>query len=114
MQVEQAEQDSPSPESLEPIYIVPPPLGFERVLACLQRGLSPATVSEVPLEHMQPEVMGKPMVATKCASHVVQDEASGITYMEMVTTSVGQVALGCTHPPAPTPSLTIEDITNLP
>ena len=38
---------------------------------------------------MHLEAMGKPAVATMCASHVVQDEASGIIYMEMVTTSMG-------------------------
>ena len=47
---------------------------------------------------MQPEVVIEPAIATMCASHVVQDEASGVTYMEMVTTSVGQVALNCAHP----------------
>ena len=59
---------------------------------------------EVPLEFTQPEVAIEPMVATMCASHVIQDEASGVTYMETVTTSIGQVALGQIHPVTQTPS----------
>ena len=103
LQIGQAEQNSPSPESPEPIQVVAPPLGFKGVMACLQGAPLLVTTSEVPLEHMQPETMGKPTVAKKCASHVVQDEASGITYMEMVTTSVGKVALRWTCPAAPNP-----------
>ena len=45
--------------------------------------------SEVPLEPMQLKVMAEPMVAMMCASHIVQDEITGVTYMDTVTTSVG-------------------------
>ena len=69
---------------------------------------------EVPLEFMQPEVVVEPAIATMCASCVVQDEASEVTYMEMVTTSVGWVALNCAHPVVQNPWLTIRNITNLP
>ena len=83
-------------------------------MACLQGNLLPATAFEVPLGSMQPEVVVEPMVATMCASCIVQDEASGIIYMEMVTTSMGQVAPGCTCPVAQNPWLTIKDVTDLP
>ena len=68
----------------------------------------------MPLEFTQPEAVIEPTVAMMCASHVVQDKASGFTYMEMVTTSVGWVALKCTCPAVQNPQLTITDITNLP
>ena len=90
------------------------PVGFKEIMACLQRDLSPATTFEVPLEPTQPETMVKPVVATVCASCIVQDEAMGITYMDTVTTSMGQVALGCSCPAAQTPGLTTEDVTDLP
>ena len=96
------------------MQVVALPLGFKEVTACLQGDPSLITTFEVPPEYMQPEAIAKPAVAMMCASHVVQDKASGITYMGMVTTSVGQVALGCTHPMAQTPWLTIEDVTDLP
>ena len=90
------------------------PPGFKEVKACLQRDLLPVTAFKVPLEPMQPEAMVEPMVGTVCASCIVQDEARGITYMETVTTSVGQVAFGCSHPVAQIPRLTIEEVTDLP
>ena len=49
----------------------------------------PLIASEAPLEPMKPEVIVEPTVAMVCASCIVQDEATGITYMDMVTTSVG-------------------------
>ena len=48
---------------------------------------------KAPLEFTQPKVVIEPAVATMCTSPVVQDKASGVSYMEMVTTSVGWVAL---------------------
>ena len=44
---------------------------------------------KVPLEYAWPEAVIEPTVATMCARHVVQDEAYGVTYTEMFTTSVG-------------------------
>ena len=48
------------------------------------------------------------------ATHLVQDEATGVTYMDTVTASVGRVALGNSHIMATLPGPTVEDITNLP
>ena len=114
LKAELAEQDWPSPASLEPMHIVAPPLGFEEVMTCLWGHPLPANILEVPLEFSQPEAVVEPMVVMMCASHVVQDEASGVTYMEMVTTSMGWVALRCTCLVAQTPRVAIEDTTDLP
>ena len=40
----------------------------------------------------------EPMVMTMYAAHIVQDEVTGVTYMDTVTASVGRVALR-NHPP---------------
>ena len=48
------------------------------------------------------------------ATHIVQHEATGITYMAMVTASVGRVALRNPHMVATLPGPTVEDITDLP
>ena len=66
------------------------------------------------LEYARPEAVIEPTVAMMCASHVVQDEASRVTYMETVTTSIGWVVLGHTCPATQDPWLNIEDITDLP
>ena len=90
MQVNQAEQDSVSPPiSPEPMPEVALPPGFKKVMVCLQSDLSPLIASNVPLELMQPEVIVKPIVTTVCTRHIVQDKAMGVTYMDMVTASVG-------------------------
>ena len=72
------------------------------------------TAFEAPLEPMQLEVTVEPAVAMMCASCIVQDEATGITCMDTVTISVGQVALKGPCLATQTLELTIEDITNLP
>ena len=72
------------------------------------------TAIEDPWELMQPEVMAEPMVAMMCTSCIIQDEITGVTYMDTVTTSMGRVALRSSCLMTQTPRLTIEDITNLP
>ena len=47
------------------------------------------------------------------ASCIVKDEAMGVTYMDTVTTSVGQVALSGHEQEALTQGPIIEDITDL-
>ena len=68
---------------------------------------------EPPMETIQPEVMVKPSMATMCTTHIVQDETTGVTYMDTVTTSMGRVALGSSHMVAHSPRPTIEDVTDL-
>ena len=114
VQAGQEERDSSSPGIPKPMHVVAPLPSFKEVTACLQGDLSPAIAIKVPLEFMQPEAVVEPAIATMCASHVVQGEAFGVTYMETVTTSVGWVALNCTCPMFQNPHLTIRDITDLP
>ena len=115
MQAEQAEWDSPSPESPGPIQVAALPPGFEEAMACLQGGPSPVTISEVPLEHLELEVMDEPAVATMCTSCIVQNKASGVTYMKTCHHFCGLSGPWvCLPSVAHTPRLTIEDITDLP
>ena len=99
VQAGQAEGDSSLPGSLELPHVVAPPLGFKKVMACRQEDPLPVTPLEVRLEFTQPEAVVEPAVAMMCASCVVQDEASGVTYMEMMDQNS---------------QLTIRDITDLP
>ena len=79
-----------------------------------QRDPLPETALKAPPEPLWLEMQIKPAIAMMCTSHIVQDEATGITYMDTVTTSMGQVALGDPHLAIQTPGTTIEDITDLP
>ena len=83
-------------------------------MACLWRDLSLVTAYEAPSEPLLLEVAIEPAVAIMCTSHIVQDEAMGMMYMDTVTTSVGQVALGSPCLAIKTLGPTIEDITDLP
>ena len=55
-----------------------------------------------------------PTVAMMGASCIVKDEATGITYMDTITTSVGQVALSGPSQGTQAMGPIIEDITDLP
>ena len=72
------------------------------------------TALKAPPEPLQLETPIEPAIARMCTSCIVQDEATGITYMDTVTTSVGWVALGGPHLAIQVPGPTIEDITDLP
>ena len=82
-------------------------------MACLQGDLLPTITLEVPLGFTQPEEATKPVVDTMYASCIMQDEASRVTYVEIVITSIGWVALRQAQLAIQNPQLTIEDITDL-
>ena len=73
------------------------PLGFTGVSACLMRNLPSSAPIEAPQEIRQPYALVGPTVAMMYTTHIVQDEATGVTYLDTVTTSIGRVALGNPH-----------------
>ena len=73
---------------------------------------SPAP-TEAPLETRLPDVMVGPTVATLFTTQIVQDEATGVTYVDTVTASVERVALGNPCMVANLQGPVLEDITNL-
>ena len=76
---------------------VAPPPGFREVGACLMRDPPSLAPTEAPPETRPPNVMAGPTVATLSATWIVQDEATRVTYVDSVTTSVERVALGNPH-----------------
>ena len=54
-----------------------------------------------------------PTVATMSTSCIIKDEATGVTYMHTVTTSVGWVTLSGPKQKASTPGPIMEDVTDL-
>ena len=102
------------PKSPKLVQEIAPPPGFTGVVACLQRDPSPMTTIKAPLEPMQPEILAEPAIATMCTSHIIQDETTEDTYMDMVTTSMGRVVLSSSHVVPCSSGPTTEDVTNLP
>ena len=68
---------------------------------------------EAPPDTTPPNVMAGLTVATLSAIQIVQDEATGVTYVDTVTASVERVALGNPCMAANLEGPMLEDITNL-
>ena len=73
---------------------VAPPAGFRGVAACLLSDSPSLAPVESPLDTRLPDVIAGPTVTTLSATQIVQDEATRVTYVDTVTTSVERVALG--------------------
>ena len=99
---------------LETAWQVTPPPGFWGVMACLQRDLLSVDADEAPPDPLQLAVVVEPTVVTMSTSCIMKDEATGITYMDTMTTSMGQVALSGPSQGTQAMGPIIEDITDLP
>ena len=104
---------SSSWESPLPDPGVAPPPGFREVVACLMRDPPSLAPIEALPETRLPNVIVGPAVATLSATWIVQDEATGVTYVDTVTASVERVALGNPHMAANLQGPMLEDITDL-
>ena len=69
------------------------PPGFIGVTACLQRDQLPKEVCHIPPNPLRMAVVLGPAMVTMSTSHIVKDEEMGVTYMDTMTTLVGQVTL---------------------
>ena len=67
---------------------------------------------EVPLGTMPIGLVATPGISTMSMSHIIRDEATGVTYMDTVTTSVGRVALSGPDLEASSLGPMIEDVTS--
>ena len=90
-----------------------PPPGFLGVMVCLWKDPLPEKVHEAPPDPLQIASVIEVTVATMSASWIVKDEATGITFMDTITTSVGRVALDGPSQGTPVIGPIIEDVTNL-
>ena len=89
-----------------------PPCSFAGVTACLQTQEPLEMASEVPHDAFPIRVVATLRISTISMSHIIRDEATGVTYMDTVTTSVGRVALSAPDPEASSQGPTIEDVTD--
>ena len=85
--------ESPMPD-LPPNDLVKALLpGFREIALFLTRDQPSAVVIEAPQELRPPDLLVGPTMAMLTATWISQDKVTGITYVDTVTTSVGQVAL---------------------
>ena len=83
-------------------------------MSCLRRDPSLVAAHKAPPDPLQLAAVVGPTVAMMSASCIMKDEATRITYMDTITTYMGQVALGGPNQGTQATRPTIEDITNLP
>ena len=84
---------------------------FASVTVCLWRDQSPEGVSNP--DSLRMAVVSGPAIATMCASCKVKDEVTGVTYMDTMTTSVGQVILSGPKQETSAQGPTMQDVTGL-
>ena len=89
-----------------------PTPGFLEVTSCL-RDPSPEEVLDTTPIPVAVGMMTAPGVVNMSASHVVLDEATGVTYLDTVTNSVGRVTLSSPGGKIPMLGPKIEDVTDL-
>ena len=65
---------------------------------------------EPPVGLMPMELVAAPGITSMSSSHIIKDELMGVTYMDMVTTSIGRVTINSLGLEAFPTSPTIEDI----
>ena len=99
-------------QGLEVAHHWAPTPGFLDVTTCL-RSQSPEEVPKVPSIPVAMGMMAAPGMVTMSTSCVDWDEATGATYLDMVTTSVGRVALSVPEGRITMPGPEIEDVTDL-
>ena len=89
------------------------PPGFIGVGACVWRDQPPEGVCKVAPDPLRVAVLSGPAVVTMSTSCIVKDEVMGVTYMDTMTTLVGQVTLSGPGQEALTQGPTIQDIMDL-
>ena len=80
---------------------------------CLQRDQSLEEVCKVPPNPLRMAVVLRPAMATMSTSYFVKDEVTGVTYMDTMTTLVGQVTFSGPRQEASVQGPIIEDIMDL-
>ena len=80
-------------------------------MACLKMPELIEVDQEVPMGTLSIGLVTTPGISSMSSSHVVKDDATGLTYVDTVTTSVGRIILSCPDPNASSTDPTIEDIT---
>ena len=66
---------------------------------------------EAPMGTMPIGLVATPGISTMSVSCIMRDEATGITYMDTITTSIGRVALSGPDLEASSTGPTIKDVT---
>ena len=92
------------------VWPLTPPQGFTGVTACLHVPELVEVDFELPVGLMPMELVAAPGIASMSSNCIIKDELMGVTYMDMVTTSIGRVTISGLGLKAFPTGPTIEDI----
>ena len=101
----------PEPTPNDPAIALPP--GFKEIAQSLTRDQPSPVTTEAPQKVRLPDLLVGPTMVTLSAMLISQDKAIGITYVDTVTTSVGQVALETIHITVDSRGPILEDNTDI-
>ena len=95
------------------VLVQPPtlPCSFLGVMSCLCMPELVEVDLEPTMDTMPIGLVATVGISSMSASHIVKDEATGVTYLDTIMTSIGRVALSSQDLEAPSSGPTIEDIT---
>ena len=80
-------------------------------MACLQMPELVEVDLELPMDTMPISLVTTPGISSMSASCIIKDEATGVTYLDTITTSIGRVAFSGPDLEASSTGPMIEDIT---
>ena len=86
-------QPSPLMPALALAQLLTPPWGFMGVTTCLHVPELVEVDLKPPVGIWPIELVAAPGITSMTSSHIIKDELTGVTYMDMVTTSVGRVTI---------------------
>ena len=103
----------PSPLAKALVLVRPstPPQGLMGVMACLKMPELVEVDQEVSMDTLSMGLVTAPGISSVSSSHVVKDDATGLTYVDTVTTSIGRIILSGLDLNASSTGPIIEDIT---
>ena len=104
-------EPSPPARALALVKPPTPPQGFVGVTACLKMPEFMEVDQEVLMGTLSIGLVMTLGISSMSSSHVVKDHATGLTYIDTVTTSVGRIILSGLDLNASSTGPTIEDIT---
>ena len=97
---------------LEDLLNMPMP-GFREIAQTLTRDQPPQVTTKVPHELMSPGLLVGPAMAMLTSMRISQDEVTGITYVDMMMTSMGMITLEASHLMVDPQMHLLEDVTNV-
>ena len=102
---------SPPMKALAVLWLSSLPQDNAGVIACLETPEPAQTSQDMSMDVMSIRMVTTAGISSMSSSRVVQDDTTGLIYMDTITTSIGRVVLSGPDPGKSSSGPTIEDVT---